>query len=155
MHEHPRMTDPSAEPDASQVRAWIGPANQSRWDRLAQFIASEYPGVFATRWLYGGKKHGWSLRYKKSKSFCTLIPEHGQFKVLLIFGAEERGKVDALLPRLVSHVRDEYVAAPTLHDGKWVATVVDSDDVLDDIELLLVLKRRPRVRPRQRGPSVE
>jgi hypothetical protein len=144
MSEHTRMLDAVNEPDARQVAQWIGSQNGIRWTELTQFIQSRYPAVFETKWWFGGKKYGWSLRFKKSRSFCNLIPERGQFKVLLVFGGEERVKVEAVLPALASHVRDDYRKATTFHDGRWVYVVVDSKKVLTDVERLLVLKRTPK-----------
>src|SRR4030043_2080716 len=86
-----RMLDGSRRPEEKAVAAWIGATNYKRWRRLLQFIEDNYPGVFAPDdWLYGGKKHGWGLRFKKSKSFCTLIPERNRLVVLIVFGSEER-----------------------------------------------------------------
>ncbi|RPI28597.1 MAG: DUF3788 domain-containing protein [Acidobacteria bacterium] len=145
MSEHTRMLDAANEPTSEQVAEWIGSQNSGRWTEFTGFIDSRYPGLFETKWWFGGKKFGWSLRFKKSKSFCNLIPERGQFRVLLVFGAEEREKVEPVLSELTSHVRDDYTNARTFHDGKWVSVVVDSTKVLADVERLLVLKRRPKV----------
>jgi len=65
------------------------------WQHLTGLIETLYPGVFSPEWLYGGKKHGWSLRYKKSRPLCTFVPEEGRFKLLLVFGKEERAKVES------------------------------------------------------------
>ena len=144
MSEHTRMLDAATEPDAAHVAQWIGSRNGVRWTELTEFIRSRYPGVFETKWWFGGRKFGWALRFKKSKSFCNLIPERGRFQVLLVFGAEERDKVEAVLPDLASHVRDDYARATTFHDGRWVSVVVDSRKVLADVERLLVVKRTPK-----------
>jgi Protein of unknown function (DUF3788) len=149
VNEHARMLDGAKPPEPAQVAEWIGPRASGHWAELTEFIESRYPGVFDRSWWFGGKKWGWSLRFKKSKSFCNLIPERGQFKALLVFGAEEREKVEAVLPQLTSHVRADYAKATTFHDGKWVAAVVDSRKVVADIERLLVLKRKPK----DEGPS--
>jgi hypothetical protein len=141
--EHARMLNGAKAPTPAQVAEWIGPKATAHWAELTRFIESQYPGVFDRTWWFGGKKWGWSLRFKRSKSFCNLVPERGQFKALLVFGAEEREKVEAVLPRLSSHIRDDYAKAATFHDGKWVAAVVDSRKVLTDLERLLVLKRKP------------
>ena len=61
-----------------------------------------------------------------------------------MFGCEEREKVKAMLPELVSHAREDYVAATTYHDGKWLGLVVDSDEVLADVKRLLAVKRKPQ-----------
>lgn len=138
------MVDRGKEPDPQSVAAWIGAENYQRWVSTIQFIETNYPGVFQPDWLFGGKKHGWSLRFKKSKSFCTLIPELNQFMLLIVFGAEERQKAEVVLPELTSHVREDYLSATTYHDGKWLAVAVDSDEVLADMKRLLVIKRKPK-----------
>jgi hypothetical protein len=142
--EHARMLDGAKPPTIGQVAEWIGPRASAHWAELTEFIESRYSGVFDRTWWFGGKKWGWSLRFKKSKSFCNLIPERGQFKALLVFGAEERKRVEAVLPQLSSHLPDDYAKANTFHDGKWVAAVVDSRKAVTDIERLLVVKRKPK-----------
>jgi hypothetical protein len=144
VRDHPRMLDGANSPEPGQVAEWIGSKASAHWAALTEFIESQYPGVFDRTWWFGGKKWGWSLRFKKSKSFCNLIPERGQFKALLVFGAEERGRVESVLPELTSHVCDDYANATTFHDGKWVAVVVDSRKVVADVERLLILKRKPK-----------
>ena len=131
-------------PTPAAVAEWIGSANAARWTKLAEFIASAHPGVFDPEWLFGGRKWGWTLRFKKSKSFCTFVPERGRFRVLLVFGAAERDLVEPILKDLASHVREDYNQATTYHDGKWMLTSVDSTAVLADVERLLTLKRRPK-----------
>jgi hypothetical protein len=105
--ESARLVDGSREPTEAEVTDFIGKQNAARWADLTQFIAANYPGVFNIEWLFGGKKYGWTLRFKKSKSFCSLVPERRRFKVLLVFGGAEREKVECLLPHLVSHVRED------------------------------------------------
>jgi len=137
------MLDAGNKPTPASVSHWIGVKNYVRWRQIVVFIETNYPDTFEIKWLYGGRKYGWVLRYKKSKSFCSLIPEQNRFKILLVFGGEERKMVEPLLPQLVSHVRDDYASATTYHDGRWVVSVVDSDKVLTDVEKLLLLKRKP------------
>ncbi len=139
-----RMVDGESEPDAGSVARWIGAANYRWWTRLLEFIEGNYPGVFVPDWIFGGKKYGWGLRFKKSKSFCTLLPERNRLVVQIVFGGEEREKAEKTLPQLSPGVRAAYTNATTYHDGKWLAVVVDSDKVLDDIERLLTVKRKPK-----------
>lgn len=141
-----RMADVDRVPDPQSVTDWVGAENYARWSSVLQFIQAHYPGLFTPEWLYGGRKHGWSLRFNKSKSFCTLIPARNQFLLVIVFGGgEERKKVEAILPELISHARADYLAATTYHDGKWVALDVDSDDVLTDVRRLLSIKRKPKI----------
>lgn len=100
--------------------------------------------TMANEWLFGGKKYGWALRYKKSKSFCTLIPEKGQIKIQIVFGAEERTKVEAIRSELSERTLTTYEQAKTHYDGKWLFLALDSAEIFADIARLLTVKRRPK-----------
>ena len=140
-----RMVDGTSRPDAEAVADWIGPVNYGRWTRILRFIEDNYSGVFATDdWVYGGKKHGWGLRFRKSKSFCTLIPERDRLVVLIVFGGAEREKAETILPELSADVRTRYTEATTYHDGKWLTLPIERDEILDDVEKLLATKRKPK-----------
>lgn len=138
-----RLIDRDHEPTPGAVAALIGARNYERWTSLLEFIAVRYPGVFTGEWIFGGRKHGWTLRFKKSRSFCTLVPERDSMKVVIVFGAAEREKAVDVLGSLRSHARDDYASAHTYHDGKWVLIDTDSDEAVSDIETLLQVKRRP------------
>ena len=146
-----RMTDPDRKPETKSLFAWLGRVNHNRWTSLSQYIATTYPGVFAPEWLFGGKKHGWVLRFKKSKSFCTFIPERNRLVVLIVFGRTEREEAEAILDELSPAVRDAYEKATTYHDGKWVALTVTRDGILRDIQRLLTVKRRPKTNRTNEG----
>jgi hypothetical protein len=138
------MTDPGNPPTDFAVADWVGKDAYHYWRIITQLIEHNYPSVFAPEWLYGGKKHGWSLRYKKNKSFCTLIPEKDRFVLLMVFGKEEREKVEAIRNGLTKKIQREYDQATTYHDGKWLLLKIDTDRVVKDVMLLLSAKRRPK-----------
>lgn len=139
-----RLTDRRRPPDEKIVAAWLGAKSFRRWQQLIRDIEETYPGIFAAQWLFGGAKHGWTLRYKKSKSFCTLIPERRRFWVQVVFGAAEREAAERLLPSLTPRLRRDYAKAPALSDGRWMVSLIDGDAVLRDLLKLLAVKRRPR-----------
>ena len=139
-----RIVESNGPHGSAKVKTWMGAEAYGFFDRITRTIERRYPGVFAPEWLYGGKKHGWSLRYKKSKSFCTLIPKKGCLKIMIVFGADERTKVEGIRGRLSSSVRKQYDAAKTYHDGKWLFLTVDSSEILKDIEVLLAGKRKSK-----------
>jgi hypothetical protein len=139
-----RMTAHEKPPSDTAIADWIGKEAYKYWEFVTQLIDQAYPNVFAPEWIFGGKKHGWSLRYRKSKSFCTLIPEKNRFALLIVFGAEERAKVEAMRDSLTRITQKEYDEATTYHDGKWLLLTIDSDRVVDDLMLLLAVKRKPK-----------
>lgn len=139
------MLDKTRKPDEDAIPNWIGPENYERWKQILQFIESNYPGTFPSDdWLFGGKKHGWGLRFKRSRSFCTLIPERNRLVIVIVLGGGEREKVDAILHELIPGIQSEYTNAATYHDGKWLAIAVDSDESIEDVKKLLIIKRKPK-----------
>jgi hypothetical protein len=127
-----RITGKLAPPDDRAVRQWIGPGAFVHWTALASWIDESYPGVFEPDWLYGGKNRGWSLRYKKIKAFCTLVPEYGRFSAVVVLGRAEREKLVKL-----------YDEAKAYIDGKWLTVAIASSDDLDEVMELLAMKRPP------------
>ena len=139
-----RMIEPAQPPVDQEVAAWIGETAYAYWQAVVRFIERNYPDVFKPEWLFGGRKHGWSMRYKKSRSFCTLIPEKDRFALLIVLGAEERAKVEDLRDELSEITRTAYDEAATYHDGKWLLLAIDSDQALEDAMRLLAIKRKPQ-----------
>ncbi len=138
-----RMTKPGNPPNDSEVLQWLGKKADHYWEQLTELI---YPDVFTPEWLYGSRKHGWSLRYKKSKSFCTLIPEKNRFALLIVFGTEERVKVETIKKDLSGYTRGAYDEATTYHDGKWLLLTIDDEKVIEDVRKLLAIKRKPKIK---------
>ena len=138
-----RITDRSAPPDAGAVRRWIGPKAFGHWAELRHWIDESYPGVFAPDWLYGGKSRGWSLRYKKTRAFCTLVPEYRRFSTVVVMGGAEREKFEerryVWRPQLV----ELYDKAKQYTDGKWLTVAVSSAHHLREVTELLIMKRPP------------
>ena len=138
------MTTPGNPPSPSHLAAWMGRDAYEIWTRVTRLIERNYPHTFSPDWLFGGKNHGWSLRYKKGKSFCTLIPEKNHLAVLMVFGAEERAKVEEVRDELSARTQKDYDGATTYHDGKWVFLIVDAEGVVEDVKRLLAVKRKPK-----------
>lgn len=143
------MTQPGNSPSDSETADWIGHEAYKYWKQVGRHIELGYPNVFTPEWLFGGKKHGWSLRYKKNKSFCTFIPEKNNFALLIVFGAEDQEKVESMKDSLSVQTRKTYDDAATHHDGKWVVITVDSDIAMEDVRRLLAVKRKPKT---EKGP---
>ena len=113
-----RIAEQKKPPCDTEIAAWLDREAFKYWKLVQLLIDKNYAGVFTPEWLFGGKKHGWSLRYKKSKSFCTLIPEKKRFAMLIVFGAEEQTKVEKVRDNLSASTRKEYDKATVYHDGK-------------------------------------
>ncbi|NMN71342.1 DUF3788 domain-containing protein [Rhizobium sp. 57MFTsu3.2] len=138
-----RITDHSAPPDDSAIREWIGPQAFGHWAELRSWIDEFYPAVFEPDWLYGGRNRGWSLRYKKTKAFTTLVPEYRRFSAVVVMGGAEREKFEERHYVWRPHLVKRYDEAKTYVDGKWLTLAFSSTDDLDDVTALLTMKRPP------------
>jgi len=136
-----RIADKSSQPDERTVREWMGPEAFEHWVELRNWIEASYPGVFEPDWLYGGKTRGWSLRYKKTRAFCTLLPAYRLLSVLVVLGRAEREKFEARRyfwsPQLLK-LYDEARAYP---DGKWLTVPIVSADDRHEAKELMSMKR--------------
>ena len=102
-----------------------------------------YPDVFEPDWLYGGKNRGWSLRYKRTKAFTTLVPEYGRLSAIVVMGGAEREKFEERRYRWRPQLVKLYDEAKTYIDGKWLTIAISSADDLNDVMELLTMKRPP------------
>lgn len=139
-----RMTDQNHSPSEAEVEEWVGKEAFRYWKQVTDRIEERYPGIFVPEWLFGGRKHGWSLRYKKSKSFCTLIPEKNRFSLVIVLGTKEREKVEAIRDGLQPDTRTKYDRAATYHDGKWLLLSINSNKIIEDVMQMLAVKRKPQ-----------
>ena len=141
-----RITDPSAAPDADTVRDWIGPEAFEHWCELQSWIDVNYPGVFTPEWLNGGRKRGWSLRYKKTRAFCTFLPEYRRFSMVIVFGGAEREKFEERRYAWRSPLVELYDQARTYPDGKFLTLPISTADDRQEAMELLMMKRPPPAR---------
>ena len=144
MDESPIRLTQENSPNDSDVSKLLGNKAYKYWSQLENFISEQYPGIFNRQWLSGGKKSGWYLRFKKSKSFCSFIPEENIFKIQIVFGAKEREQVESVRTSLTNSTQKMYDEAKIYHDGKWLYMYVDNDEVVEDIKKLLKIKRKPK-----------
>ena len=138
-----RITDKSAPPDGRTVCDWIGPGAFKYWVDLQNWIDEFYPGVFAPEWLYGGGRRGWSLRYKKTRAFCTFLPEYRRFSAVVVLGGAEREKFEERRYAWRSPLVKLYDEAKTFPDGKFLTVAISSADDRHDVMELLTMKRPP------------
>lgn len=143
--ETDRITDSANFPDNEKIKDWMGTEAFEYWLGLENWINKNYPEIFNPQWIYSGKKHGWVLRYKKNKSFCSFVPEKNSFKLLIVLGSKEREKTEEIFNTLSAVTQKEYKKAVTYHDGKWLLLTVDCVRIIEDIKILLALKRKPKI----------
>ncbi len=73
-----------------------------------------------------------------------MIPGKDRLAIQIVFGKDERLKVEEIKKKLSSRTRNAYENATTYHDGKWLLLNVDDEEIIRDIEVLLAAKRKPK-----------
>jgi len=95
-------------------------------------------------WNNGGKKWVYEYKFKKGgKTLCAFYFKENVLGFMIIFGKDERAKVEEIRKELSPDALETYDNAQTFHDGKWVMFEITDDSLLEDLKKLLLIKRKP------------
>ena len=95
-------------------------------------------------WNNGGKKWTYEYKFKKNgKTLCAFYFKEDVLGFMIIFGNDERLKVEEIRKGLSSDVLKTYNNAQIFHDGKWVMFNITDYSILEDLKKLLFIKRKP------------
>ena len=95
-------------------------------------------------WNNGGKKWTYEYKFRKSgKTLCAFYFRENMLGFMIIFGKDERTKVEEMKNELSSDVLEIYDNAQTVHDGKWVMFNITNYLIVEDLMKLLFIKRKP------------
>ncbi len=112
------------------------------WCAINNFIFKNYD--MDILWDGGGKTGVYELKYRKSgKTFCALYPREQGMRVLIIFGKGERDKFESSRENFSEYINNFYNNTRQYHDGKWLYLDIINNEVVNDIEKLLLIKKKP------------
>ena len=95
-------------------------------------------------WNNGGKKWRYEYKLRKGgKTLCAFYFKDNTLGFMIIFGKDERSKVEEIKNELSSDVLETYDNAQTYYDGKWVMFNITDYSILEDLKKLLFIKRKP------------
>ena len=80
---------------------------------------------------------------KSGKTLCAFYFKNNTLGFMIIFGKDERSKLEEIRNELSSDVLETYDNAQTYHDGKWVMFDITDNSILEDLKKLLLIKRKP------------
>ena len=138
-----RLLNSEITPDYENIIQFIGNRQvQNTWIDLLTFIDNSFN--LDKKILFGGKKYGWAVQYKKSKkTIVTIFPERESFTVLLIFGKSELEKIFDKKEIFSMEIINEIDNTKQYHDGKWVWINYRDNTHINDIKELIKVKRKP------------
>lgn len=122
----PRPFDDRAHlPAEAELGEVLGPVHGA-WEQTRHSVAKLFPPV-TERWVYAGRRYGWSLRLEqKKRGIMYLTPDRGFFRVGLAFG--ETAIRAALQGDLPAPVLEIVAGAPEAPEGRAVRILVKSDE---------------------------
>lgn len=122
----------------------LGTSTLMVWKELRTYL--DYAYAIEPSFLFGGKKYGWCYKYRKSsRTLCTLFPEKGSFTVLVTLGKKDLEKLEPDYGRLKKKLRDQIESTHQYHDGKWLWIRMPETCGIQDIKVLLNVKRKPKI----------
>ena len=129
-------------PSPAAMTELLGPSLFGVWQQPCAAIDEKYD--MEQTWNPGGKNWTYEYKYRRGgKTLCCLYAKQDHIGFMVIFGKEERTKFEAIRGTLSDTVCQQYDAAETYHDGKWVMLEPTSSAVFEDYMELLAIKRRP------------
>lgn len=137
-----RMTNPDHPPLDEEICAQVGAQRFGCWQALAHFLQTTY--AIEPLWKYESKANGWGMYWRKGgRALCTLYPERDGLLVMLVLGRQEGAAALAARDTLGENVGSCLEQAGVFHDGRWLFIDVQSARDVEDIQRLLLIKKRP------------
>ena len=135
-------------PNADTLRALLGDALYGVWTSLCAAIDEQYD--MDRLWDTGYREWIYEYKYRRGgKTLVTLYAKERTIGVQIIFGKDERVKVEANRENLSEEAMRIYDGAHVFHDGKWVMFFPKDGSLNQDFMKMLALKRRPNRKQNQ------
>ena len=107
-------TNRPAPPSAADFFDLLGPAS-AMWSELQEAIRAACP-TMTERWVYGGRKCGWSCRLERgNKGILYMTPDAGHLRVGLAL--PDAAREAALASDLPAPIREELTTATRAMEG--------------------------------------
>ena len=132
-------------PSQSTMTELLGQSLFEVWRMLCLAIDEKYD--MERLWNTGGKNWTYEYKYRRGgKTLCCLYAKSNCVGFMIIFGKEERKKIEDIRSILSAPVCRRFDEAKIYHDGKWVMFEPIDTSEFDDYMKLLAIKRKPNRR---------
>lgn len=114
----------------------------AKWYELTETIDS----IYDVDKMWNKGFGDWDIEYKYrrgGKTLCTLYAKQDVATLLITYGKAERDKFEQIEKSVSGKLQAIYDNTESLHDGKWLWIPVDEALDVQDIIMMLRIKRRP------------
>ena len=135
------IADKSVTPDMKDIENSITGKGRLLWQALTTHIETEFRAKPLIAFSACIAKPGWNVKYKKSgKALCTLYPEKESFTALIVLGAADMMRFEAMRPTFTNEISALYERTRLFNNTKWLMVSITDETVLADVKKLLALK---------------
>ena len=135
-------------PTSEELQALLGEELLAVWNSVTAAVDEKYE--MDRLWDKGYREWIYEYKYRRGgKTLVTLYAKKETIGVQIIFGKDERVKVEANRENLSEEAMRIYDEAQVYHDGKWVMFFPKDDSLNQDFMKMLALKRRPNRKQNQ------
>lgn len=128
-------------PTKEKMINMLGSKLQTLWEEQCAAIEAKYE--MERIWSKAFKEWEYEYKYRRGgKTLCALYARKDDFGVMVIFGREERTKLEARRSEFSEELMKTYDDATTYHDGKWVMFRPSNEEAIKQIVNMLSVKRR-------------
>ena len=116
------------------------------WNRLT----AEIDTLYDVDRIWNKGFGDWALEYKYRRggmTLCTLYAKKDVSVLLVTLGKAERDQFEIQRDAFTERLQFLFDNTKTYHDGKWLWIPIDETLSLNDVILLLRIKRRPNRKP--------
>lgn len=129
-------------PTSEDLIALLGKPLFEVWKALCGMIEEKYD--MEHLWNNGGRSWEYKYKYRRGgKTLCALYVKENCFGFMIIFGKNELAKFEADKQNYSTEVQKIYDESKTYHDGKWMMFDITGTSLFEDMEKLLLIKRKP------------
>ena len=77
---------------------------------------------------------GWNIKYrKKGKNLCTIYPQEGCFKILVIASERQQVEIEFFIQTCCREVQEAYENTKFFNGGKWLFLDITDTKIQKDI----------------------
>jgi hypothetical protein len=136
------ILDGGRRPSLEMLSEYVGSV---LWDDLNCYLQTAYRTEPELGYSCCSARRGWNVKYRKAgRALCTLYPERGSFRVLVVIGRREEPVLQPLLPELSAGIVRLYEKTGRMAMGRWLMIRVSGEEALRDVKTLIALRRRPQ-----------
>ena len=128
-------------PTLDEMRSFIG--DTTHFNKIFAFIDENYD--FNPEIVYGGKKFGVLIRYRRSgKTLLSLFPEKNCFSCVLVYGKKEVEQFENGKHEFSDNIRAIFDETRQYHDGKWMLIRIEDGTYMGELMEMIKIKKKPK-----------